>query len=208
MGVMSRSLFATVSSHAARQHGGIGARQLDALGVSGQLRSKWVSRGLLERAGPRAFYVAGSEPTWRREAWAAGVNAMGLGFVAGRTAARLHRLDGFASAPVEVLVGRAHRGCRLPYIARSTSLPLGPQHSVLVDGVRCLTVERLIVESPLFGFTVAEIENAIDSGIRRRLVDEERLRAAVLETLRPGVSGTRELREALIDTGGESRLER
>jgi hypothetical protein len=132
----------------------------------------------------------------------------GLGFVAGRTAARLHGLDGFAAAPVELLVGRVHRGCRLPYVVRSTSQPLGRRDTTVIDGIRCLTVERLILESPLFGFTEAEVENAIDSGIRRRRVDERRLRAAVLEGLRRGVAGTRQLRESLVDTGGESRLER
>lgn len=173
-----------------------------------QLRSKWVQRGLLIRAGPRAYYLVGFKPTWRREAWAAAENGRSFGVVAGRTAARLHGLDGFGAAPVEILVGREHRSCRLPYVVRSTRRPLRRADLDLVDGVRCLTVERLIIESPLFGFSLGETENAIDSGIRRRRVSEQRLRAAVLDAIRPGVAGGRQLREALVDTGGESRLER
>lgn len=205
---MTVSSFAKVSSLASTQHGGVAASQLDRLGVSTSLRSKWVARGLLQRAGPRAFVVAGSEPTWRREAWTAAVNVHGLGFVAGRTAARIHGLDGFGDGPPEVLVGRTHRGCRLPYVVRSTSLPLEREHSVVVDGIRCLTAERTILESALFGFTAAETENAIDSGVRRRKVNEQRLRAAVLDRSRPGIAGSRLLTEALVDAGGESRLER
>lgn len=202
------SRFAEIASLGSRQHGGVGGRQLDDRGVSVQLRAKWVKRGLLDRAGPRAFSIVGSEPSWRREAWLAAENARGLGYVAGRTAGRLHRLDGFGSSPPELLVGREHRSCHLPYVVRSTRRPLGPGDTVVIDGIRCLTVERLIIESPLFGFSLAETENAIDSGIRRRRVDEAQLRAAVLDGIRPGVAGGRQLRDALVDTGGESRLER
>jgi hypothetical protein len=133
----------------------------------------------------------------------------GRGFVAGRTAACLHRLDGFASVPdiPEVLVRREHRSCHVPWVVHTTSRALGPRDTVTIQGIRCLSAERLIVESPLFGFTVAETENAIDSAVRSRRVSEDRLRAAVIESLRPGVAGE-QLREALVDAGGESRLER
>ncbi|MEY2401912.1 MAG: hypothetical protein QOJ08_2023, partial [Ilumatobacteraceae bacterium] len=68
--------------------------------------------------------------------------------------------------------------------------------------------ERLILESPQFSFSRAEIENAIDSSIRLRLVSEQRLRARVIREHRPHVNGSRLLFDALVDTGGESRLER
>ena len=77
-----------------------------------------------------------------------------------------------------------------------------------VRGFRCLTAERLILESPQFKFTVAETENAIDSSIRLRLVAEQRLRTRVIAEHRSGLNGSRLLLDALVDTGGESRLER
>lgn len=77
-----------------------------------------------------------------------------------------------------------------------------------VEGFRCLSVERLILESPLFGFSRAETENAIDSAIRLRLVSEQRLRTRVIDGHGGGVNGSRLLMDALVDTGGESRLER
>ena len=77
-----------------------------------------------------------------------------------------------------------------------------------MQGFRCLTAERLILESPQFGFTRAETENAIDSAIRLRLVAEQRLRTRVIREYRPNVNGSRLLFDALVDTGGESRLER
>jgi hypothetical protein len=90
---------------------------------------------------------------------------------------------------------------------RSTARPLDYLDTVTIDGIRCLNAERLIVESPPFGFTQAETENAIDSAIRARKVHEGRLREHVLQVVGPGVRGAA-LRDALIDTGGESRLER
>jgi hypothetical protein len=79
---------------------------------------------------------------------------------------------------------------------------------IVVRGLRCLTAERLILESPLFNFSQAEIENAIDSAIRRRLTTEQRLRDRVTRDHHPGINGSRLLMDALIDAGGESRLER
>ena len=78
----------------------------------------------------------------------------------------------------------------------------------MVHGFRCLTAERLIIESPLFGFTTAETENAIDSAIRLRLVAEQRLRTRVIREHSRGINGGRQLLDSLVDTGGESRLER
>ena len=77
-----------------------------------------------------------------------------------------------------------------------------------MQGFRCLTAERLIIDSPLFGFTAAETENAIDSAIRLRLVAEQRLRTRVIREHRTGINGGRPLLDALVDSGGESRLER
>ncbi|MEO5725061.1 MAG: DUF559 domain-containing protein, partial [Ilumatobacteraceae bacterium] len=79
---------------------------------------------------------------------------------------------------------------------------------VTIDGFRCLTAERMILEAPLFRFTRMETENAIDSAIRLRRVSEQRLRTRAIEQHRRSINGGRALIDALIDTGGESRLER
>lgn len=201
-------LFNTISQLSSRQHRAVSTRQLERNGVDRRLRAKWVERGLLSRAGPHSYVVAGSAPTAHRSAWCAAADAEGLGYVSGRTAAWLHRLDGFRPlAQAEILVGRAHRGARLPHFVRTTSWPLGPEDTAVIDGIRCLTAERLIVESPHFRFTAAETESAIDSAIRAKKVVEARLRERILEAVRPG-SGGAALRDALVDTGGESRLER
>lgn len=195
-----------VARLASQQHGAVSARDLDRLGVGVKLRSQWVQAGRLERAGPRAYFVAGSAPMWRRGLWAAAANAEGLGVLAGRSAARLHGLDGFGGDRTpELLLRREHRGVRLPYVMRFTSGDLGLLQRI--DGIACQSAEALILNAPRFGFTVAELENAIDSAIRLHKLPEERLRQRVLEPAGSGVDMSA-LREAMVDTGGESRLER
>lgn len=206
--------YSRITVLSAAQHGAVSLSQLERAGVDKQLRSAWAAAGLITRLGPRSYAIVGSEASWHRSAWAAAADVAGAGFVAGRSGARLHGLDGFGLVsaktvdPVEVLVSRSHRGVRTPHVVGSTSILLGRADSIEIDGVRCLKAERLILDSPLFGFSREETENAIDSAIRLRLVNEQRLRTAVIIRHRRGINGGRGLLDALVDSGGESRLER
>ena len=190
------------------QFGAISTPQLETVGADKYVRARWVKQGLIERLGTSSYAVIGSDPNWRRAAWAAGADVDGFGFVAGRTCGRLLGLDGFTSDEPEVLVARKHRGLRTPAVLRSTALTLTLADSQVVDGIRCLKAERMILESPLFDFTREETENAIDSAIRLRKLSEQRLRTNVIDRHRSGINGGRILLDALVDTGGESRLER
>ncbi len=200
--------FGTIAAIAASQHSVVSLAQLECAGVTASLRHHWVHAGLLERLGPQSFIIAGSEPTWIRSVAAASLDVGGVGFVAGRSGARLHRLDGFVGDAVEMLVPRSNRSRRSPATLRSTAMPIGKQDVQTIEGLRVLRAERLILDSPLFGFTAAETENAIDSAIRLRLLSEQRLRTRALERHHRGVNGGRILLDALVDSGGESRLER
>jgi hypothetical protein len=201
--------FATLAALASAQHSALALTQVQLAGVSSSLSSKWVVAGLLDRAGPRSFVIGGSAPTWLRSVAAAWLDLDGAGLVAGRSAARLYGLDGFGEDEVELLVHRDRRKRRSSgATVRSTSRPIGRGDVRTVDGLRVLSPERLILDSPLFGFTQEETENAIDSAIRLRLVSEQRLRTRVIERHSSGVNGGRRLLDALVDTGGESRLER
>lgn len=193
---------------ASTQFGAISIKQLEELGIDRRTRSRWVAQGLLERLGPQSYAIAGSPPTWHRAAWAARADTAEAGYLAGRSGARLHRLDGFTGDEVELLVHRTSRGVRTPHRVVSTSLQLGIGDSVTIDGIRCLSAERLILDAPLFAFDREEVERAIDSAIRLKLVSEQRLRTRVVDRHRRGINHGRALLDALVDTGGESRLER
>ena len=200
--------FRHIAAIAATQHSVISIAQMHTCGIDSSTRSKWERRGLIDRLGPRSFALAGSSPTFQREIAAGLADLAGFGVAAGRAGARLHGLDDFLSAPAEFLLPREHRGYSTNGLVCATSRPLTKSDIVRVQGFRCLTAERLIVESPLFGFSKAETENAIDSAIRLRLVAEQRLRTRIVREHSRGINGGRALLDALIDAGGESRLER
>lgn len=79
---------------------------------------------------------------------------------------------------------------------------------MIIDGFPVTSAMRTILDGPLFGFSKHEVENSIDSAIRLRLVSEQRLRTQAVSWHRSGINGSRLLLDALLDTGGESRLER
>jgi very-short-patch-repair endonuclease len=90
----------------------------------------------------------------------------------------------------------------------STTRPIPPGDVRRLDGIRCSSAERTILDGPRFGFTRIETEQAIDSALRLGLVAEGRLRERVLAEPWSGVAGSRVLLNALVDAGGHSALER
>lgn len=201
-------LFVRIAAVAAANHGIVSNADLARAGVSTPTRTRWQAAGLLIRLGPNAFAVRGAPATWEQRLAATMIILDGRGFLAGRTAARLQTLDGFDSDAVEVLATRRRKDLVVAARLASTALPVDAGDTIIVDGFRCLTAERLILDSPLFGFTQAETENAIDSAIRLRLVSEQRLRTKIIARHNRGINGGRTLLDAVVDTGGESRLER
>lgn len=207
MAAMKRA-FASIAAIAADNHGAVSAADLMRSGLPVPTRTRWLADGTLIRLGSRSFAVGGSPATWERALAATIIDLDGRGFLAGRTASRLHGLDGFTLPAVEALVQLAHRKISVPARVACTALPLDQGATVTIRGFRCLTAERLILDAPLFAFTKLEVENAIDSALRMRLVSEQRLRTLVIARHRRGINGGRALLDALVDTGGESRLER
>jgi hypothetical protein len=201
--------FRLIAALAAQSHSVIGSQQLLAHGVDSSLARKWEQRGLITRVGPKSFAMAGSVPTFEGRLAAGLADLEGHGVVAGRAAAQLLRLDCFQSDSAEFLVPRTRRNRSTTNgLVRSTIRPSNKVDTVFIQGLRCLTAERLIVESALFGFSRKETENAIDSAIRLRLVSEQRLRTRVIREHRASINGSRLLLDSLVDAGGESRLER
>lgn len=200
--------FTRIAAIAAAHHGVVSLDDLQRASIPRSTVARWCASGLLERLGPRSFRIAGCPPGWHQGAAAALLDLGPAAVLAGRTGARLHRLDGFDTGPPELLVPREHRRNRTVHRVSSTSWPISQIDIVHVEGLRTLRAERLILDSPLFGFTQRETENAIDSAIRLRLVSEQRLRTKVIERHTRGINGGRRLLDALVDTGGESRLER
>ena len=128
--------------------------------------------------------------------------------IAGRSAAVLHKLDGFGCGPVEVWAPRSYRNRASAAVTKVSGRPLLIRDAITIDGIRCVTAERLIVDSLLFRFAKAEVHNAIDSAIRMRLVNEKRLYQRIVDDLPSNAPHRQQLIGAVVDSGGESTLER
>lgn len=66
------------------------------------------------------------------------------------TAGALMHLDGFVRGPVEIWVPRSSRNRGHGFVTRSSSRPLLLGDVVTIDGIRCVSAERLILDSLLF----------------------------------------------------------
>ncbi|HEY7625946.1 MAG TPA: hypothetical protein VH761_02720 [Ilumatobacteraceae bacterium] len=200
--------FTALAAHAAINHGVFATRTAHRLGASDRLLHEWLQMGRIFRVGTHTFVCAGTPMTWHTEL-AAGLGDLGPRAAAGgRSAAALQHLDGFGGQFVELWLPRGQRSRQTNATVRTCSRPLQAGDIVTVDGIRCLSAERLILDSLLFRFTPSEIHNAIDSAIRMRLVSERRLRKRILDELPTNSPHRRRLVGALIDLGGESKLER
>ena len=200
--------FIALAAAAADRHGVFTTDMAQRLGVSDRLRNEWLALGWITRLGTHTFQFAGSPGTWLMTMASALGDAGPGGLASGRSAAVLQHLDGFVVGPVEIWVPRSSRNRRHAGVTRSSARPMLRGDVVTIDGIRCVSTERLILDSLLFRFTQDEIHNAIDSGIRMRLVNEKRLRRRIVDDLPHNAWHRRTLIDALVDTGGESTLER
>jgi very-short-patch-repair endonuclease len=200
--------FVKLAALAASRHGVFTPEMARLAGISDQVRHQWHRAGRVARIGNRSARFAGSPPTWKMRVVAA-LDDLGPGSAAsGRTDAALHGLDGFTEGPVEIWVPRSSRNRSTLAVAHSSQRPLLRGDVRTIDGIRCVSVERMILDSLLFGFSATEIENAINSAIRLRWVSERRLITRIRAELPVNSPGRRALVGALVDLGGESRLER
>jgi very-short-patch-repair endonuclease len=150
--------------------------------------------------------VSGSPDTWHRRLQV-GLLVLDAGaFVSHEAAAALLSLDGSNAGAVVFTVPREHRRQRLAGIELHTTDSLGPHDVLMIRGFPCASATRTVVDLAASGAPPGRVAAAIDSAIRLRLsavpVLTERLRGV------RGRRGVRLLDELLLDSGGESRLER
>jgi hypothetical protein len=152
--------FAELAAAAANNYGVFTTTTARAFGVSDRLRHEWIARGYIERLGKHTFRFVGTPSSWHASL-AAGLGELGHGAaIAGRSAAALNRLDGFDAGPVEIWAPRASRNRCANRLARTNDQPLLAGDVLTIDGLRCVSAERLILDALLFQFTTSEIHNA------------------------------------------------
>lgn len=108
---------------------------------------------------------------------------------------------------VHFLVPRRRRSIR-PWVTIHSTLAWNTSDLRVLRDVRCTTATRAIIDHAATRPSASELESVIDEAIRRRLTSLPTLIGRVDVLGGPGRPGTRLLRELLLDSGGESYLER
>jgi hypothetical protein len=130
---------------AARQHGAVARRQLDAIGLTREAVRHLVRQGALTRVDRDVFVVAATPSTFPRRVWCALLAAGAEAVASHRLAARLHRMRGFAKEGIDVLVHeRFHH--HAPQGALHTTSWLPAEHLGVVDGIPATTFARTLFD--------------------------------------------------------------
>jgi very-short-patch-repair endonuclease len=172
-------------------------------------RRNAIAAGILVQVEATVYVVAGSTDTWHRQL-RVGLLALGPNaWVSHEAAAALHELEGTPDErPAVFTTMRGRRGVRLRNGTVHTTTLCGPHDVIAVDGFRCASATRVVLDLAAEGASDHRVAQAIDSAVRLRksavVVLEKRL-AALRGSGRPGV---RRLDRLLLDSGGESVLER
>jgi hypothetical protein len=125
----------------------------------------------------------------------------------GPTAAAWWKLSGFVVAEVEFVVPRARRSRQFPFVVHQVDT-WEPRDFTVHDGVRVTNATRTLIDLAAGSLTAEQLENAIDDAVRRRMTSLPALSRRVVALAGPGRVGSTMLRALLLDTGGDSYLER
>jgi very-short-patch-repair endonuclease len=204
---MGAAQTASLMTLARSQHGAIAIGQLPDIDVTRRWLDNLARRGMLERAAPGVYTVAGSTSTWHQRL-TVGLLALGeTSWVSHEAAAALHGFDRAHDDAVEFTVERTARGRRMPFPVHTTAT-MPRIDRVVVDDFRCISATRTIVDLARARVPKVRLEAAIDSAVRQGLSAPAAI-ARRLDDLRgSGRWGARLLDDLLIDSGGHSMLER
>ncbi len=204
---MSSAATTAIFDLAAAQHGAIETSQVDDLGVTRRWLDNLVRRCVMRRAAAGVYVVAGSVTSWEQQL-TIGLLALGKeSWVSHEAAAQLLGLDRSKTERVEFMVLRGAKGRRLPFIVHSThALPLIDR--VTVNGLRCTSATRTIIDLARARISQLRLEAAIDSAVRLGWSAPSAI-AARLDAMRGrGRWGAPLLDRLLVDSGGHTMLER
>ncbi|MBK8332697.1 MAG: DUF559 domain-containing protein [Acidimicrobiaceae bacterium] len=155
---------------------------------------------------PTVWRHAATPETWEMRVHA-GARWLGTrAALAGRSAAAWWGLDGFERDEVEFVVPHARRA--RGGVAVRITREWAKKDLLRRDDVRVTSATRTIIDLAGQGATARELERAIDSAVRLRFTSVPTLTKRMRELAKPGRRGLPMLRALLLDSGGESVLER
>jgi hypothetical protein len=180
-----------VAELAASQHRAFTRHQAAALNFDYRRISTGKRSGWLVEPAPGVLTVVGAPPTWHQRLMVAVLSAGGHGVASHRSAARLHKLDGFDYAGMAVIEASVTRTFRvdLPNTVFHHITPLEQCDVTTVDGIPCTMVGRTLADLGSVIRDRRRVGRALTDA-RRRGLDVQLLRATTERLHRPGQSGT------------------
>jgi very-short-patch-repair endonuclease len=188
------------------QHDLITREDVAGCGMTSQQWCDRLDQGLWLPASERVFRHRATPVTWELRVRAAALSLGRDAALYGPTAAHWWGLEGFTGDRVEFVVPRNRRSLD-PGVHLHTTKQWQTADLLSHDGVRTTSATRTIIDLACSRHSAVSVEKTIDSAIRLRLTTIPRLTRRMTE-LAPGRPGIRLLREILLDSGGESFLER
>ncbi len=188
------------------QHDLVTREDVAACGISSQQWCDRLDEGVWLPMFERVFRHRATPVTWELTVRAAALSLGRDAALFGATAAQWWKLDGFDANVVEFVVPRLRRSLD-PTMRLHTTKQWHSADLQTRNGIRTTSATRTIIDLACSRHPVATIEKAIDSAVRLKLTTIPRLTGRMTE-LAPGRPGIRLLREVLLDSGGESFLER
>ena len=108
-----------------------------------QLRSR-LECGRIERITRHVFRIAGCSPSWRQRLMTACLAAGDGAAASHRSAAALHRFDGYQQGIIEITVPQDRRDFRMVGVVVHSSSYWSEEDVAIVDGIPVATAERTL----------------------------------------------------------------
>lgn len=149
--------------HAETHHGVVSRAEAQALGLTTNQIDYLVRVGRLRRIAPRVYVLAGVPDTWHRNARVAALSVDGL--VSHKAAARLHGIDGFNNAGLELTVSKDRRPKSSPeQLHRSSQYRFADP--TVIDGLPTTGITRTVLDLAAV-LPYSRFERAIDAVLRQ-----------------------------------------
>ena len=188
------------------QHHLISRADVTACGLTSKQWCRRLDEGVWIPAADQVFRHRATPTTWELRVRAVALSLGRDAALFGQTSAQWWELDGFAADRVEFVVPRIRRSLD-PSVHLHTTRRWSTADLLTRDGVRITSTTRTIIDLAGSRTSTDLLEKAIDSAVRLKLTTITRLTRRMTE-LAPGRPGVALLREILLDSGGESFLER
>jgi very-short-patch-repair endonuclease len=192
---------------ASEQHGAVSVEQMRERGLSWRAQRTAIAKSQLIMVEPTVAVVVGSPDTWYRRLH---VGLLALGpeaWVSHEAAAALLGLDKALFEPIDFTVPRGLNR-RLSVGRVHTTAHVGHLDVITVDGLRCSSATRTILDLAYLGIAPYRLAAAIDSALRAQRSAFPVLGRRLAGLRGPGRYGVRVLDRLMPDTGGETPLER